>query len=171
MENANQEPSKFDLANKILKWPKDHPLLALLAVTTMSLLSFLASGPSGGVEACNDPGVVQTLQNGLTEKMASGADALSKRPEARMFAAVGAPNILNEIKSITATVSAITQTGFDKDNRVRSCEGNVTYASYREAHASVFPLLGTRLCSGTVQFKISRPLDMPKNYSINWQCD
>lgn len=171
MDVADQPQPKDDLAQKIFKWPKEHPVLTLLAVGAFSVVSYLASGPSGGVETCNDSGVVQTLQTGLTEKMVAAADAMSKRPESKMFAAVGAPNILEEIKSITAIVSGITQTGLDKDNKIRACEGNVTYQNYTDAHAPVLRTFGTRICSGRVRYRITRPLDAPNNYNINWVCD
>lgn len=146
-------------------------MLTLLAFGAISIFSYLASGPSGGIETCNDSGVVQTLQNGLTEKIIAAADAMSKRPESKMFAAVGAPNVLEEIKTITATVSGITQNGLDKENKIRSCEGTVSYKNYSDTHAPVLRMFGMRTCTGQIRYRITRPLDTPKNFNISWACD
>jgi hypothetical protein len=168
MEETDKPQPKDDLAQKIFKWPKDHPVLTLLAVGALSVVSYLASGPSGGVEACNDSGVIQTLQASLTSKMTSTAANLSNSQEARVM---GASNMLEQIKSISATVSGINQTGVDKDNKIRSCEGSVTYKNYNESYAPMLRAFGTRTCNGPVRYRITRPLDTPNNYSINWTCD
>ncbi len=149
MQSSEQSQPTNQLAKKILEWPRAHPVLTLVAVVALSVVSYLGGGPSGGVEACNDAGVVQTLQQSLAEKVAG-------------------IRLLDSAIKTEVSVSTITQLGFDKDNKIRSCEADVNYRNYPEGFAPM--LKAYRACSSRVQYKITRPLDAPKNYYINWVC-
>src|SRR5665213_3290533 len=104
METTEHTRPKEELAKKIWEWPKKNPIAAVAAVAAICIATYVLDGSAGGIETCNDAGVLQTLQNGLMEKIEGVINLLAK---GRDFRDPANAKILDQMKSISASVSNI----------------------------------------------------------------
>lgn len=132
------------------------------------LLLMVAPTLAAEVATCDDPRVLELLQNGTFEKTKAPALELTSSGSP----GPNTPKLLAALNQWQSKIENIRQSSYDAENDARYCSASVFNSQLPIDLALVILSSGIHdsSCAHSINYKIERLLDKPGGFNVSWQC-